>query len=178
MPKTAERLSELIRKDDPIIKYGDPVLREVAKPILKVGEDMPEFIGRMEEIMRQANGVGLAAPQLGVSQRVIVYDTGDGLQAMINPKILKSSGEQMEPPEGCLSIPGLRGIVKRSDEVVVKALDENGRPIRVRAEGYAARVIQHEVDHLDGILFIDRAEPESLQWITAEEEEEEGVVEE
>jgi peptide deformylase len=172
MPKTATSLSETIRAEDPIVKYGDPVLRAMAKPVLQVGEDMAEFVKNMEQIMRDARGVGLAAPQLGVSQRVIVYDVGDGLQAMVNPKIVRSSGEQLDPPEGCLSIPGLRGVVKRSNEVVVKALDETGKPIRIRAEGYAARVIQHEVDHLAGILFIDRADPSTLKWLTAEEEEE------
>jgi peptide deformylase len=174
MLKTASaKLSDQIRKEDPIIKYGDPVLRQVSKPVIKVGEDMPDFVDRMKAIMTEANGVGLAAPQLGILQRVIVYDTGDGFQAMVNPKILRASGEQLEPAEGCLSIPGLRGTVKRAEEIVVKALDENGQPIRVRAEGYSARVIQHEVDHLDGILFIDKADPETLHWMTAEEKEEE-----
>ncbi len=170
--ETAASLSDLIKAEDPIIKYGDPVLRQVAAPVAQVGEDMPGFVQRMEEIMRGAAGVGLAAPQLGISRRVIVYDVGDGIQAMVNPKIVRQSGEQMEPAEGCLSIPGLRGVVKRFDDITVKALDEHGNGIRVRAEGYAARVIQHEVDHLDGILFIDRAEPETLKWITAEDEEE------
>jgi hypothetical protein len=84
MPKTATSLSETIRAEDPIVKYGDPVLRAMAKPVLQVGEDMAEFVKNMEQIMRDARGVGLAAPQLGVSQRVIVYDVGDGLQAMVN----------------------------------------------------------------------------------------------
>lgn len=173
------RLADQIRKDDPIVKYGDPILRQVAKKIVPVPEDMPEFIERMGQIMHAASGVGLAAPQLGLSIRAIVYDVGDGLQAIINPQILKMSGEQMDPPEGCLSMPGLQGVVKRAQTVVVKGLDENGKPMRIRAEGYAARVIQHEVDHLDGILFIDRADKETLHWVTADEEkeeEEEGVL--
>src|SRR5579883_423765 len=173
MPKPSGRLVDLIRKEAPIIKYGDPVLREVSKPVTKVPEDMPEFVKQMEEIMRAANGVGLAAPQLGILQRVIVYDIGEGFHALINPKILSARGEQMDPPEGCLSLPGLRGVVKRANEVVVKGLDEHGKPVRIRGEGYTARVIQHEVDHLDGILFIDRADPKSLHWATAEELEEE-----
>jgi peptide deformylase len=174
MPKTAVgKLVDMIRKSDPIVKYGDPVLRQIAKPVVTVDEDIAEFVDRMKQIMTEANGVGLAAPQLGVLQRVIVYDSGDKIEAMINPKILRASGEQMEPDEGCLSIPGLRGTVKRADEIVVKALDEHGQPMRVRAEGFPSRVIQHEVDHLDGILFIDKADPETLHWLTAEEQEEE-----
>src|SRR5579884_3218837 len=164
MPKVNGRLADMIRKEDPIVKYGDPVLREVSKPVAKIGEDMAEFVQRMGEIMRDANGVGLAAPQLGIAQRVIVYDIGEGFHALINPKILRAKGEQVDPPEGCLSLPGLRGIVKRANEVVVKGLDEHGKPVRIRGEGYTARVIQHEIDHLDGILFIDRADPKSLHW--------------
>jgi peptide deformylase len=175
LKSAAGTLSDLIRKEDPIVKYGDPVLRQVAKPVAKVGEDMPDFVERMKAIMTEANGVGLAAPQLGILQRVIVYDNGETVQALINPKILRASGEQTEPAEGCLSIPGLRGTVKRADEIVVKAVDEHGQPMRIRTEGYSARVIQHEIDHLDGILFIDRADPESLHWMTAEEKEEEEL---
>jgi peptide deformylase len=180
MAKPSGRLVDLIRKDDPIVKYGDPVLRQISKKVTQVPDDMPEFVERMQQIMNAASGVGLAAPQLGILQRVIVYDIGEGSRAIVNPQILKSSGEQTEPAEGCLSIPGLRGIVKRYNEVVVKGLDQYGKPVRIRGEGYTARVIQHEVDHLDGILFIDRAEKETLHWVTAEEveeEEEEGVAE-
>ncbi len=177
MIKITGKLADMIRKDDPIVKYGDPVLREVSKPVNKIDEDMPEFVQRMEEIMRAANGVGLAAPQLGILQRVIVYDVGDGLRAVVNPKILRQSGEQLDPPEGCLSLPGLQGVVKRANEVIVKGQDETGKPVRIRAEGYAARVIQHEVDHLDGVLFIDRADPATLHWVTAEEAEEDGEME-
>ncbi|HEX5323731.1 MAG TPA: peptide deformylase [Capsulimonadaceae bacterium] len=182
MPRTSGHLVDLIRKEDPIVKYPDPVLREVSKPVMKFSDDLPEFVQKMGEIMRAANGVGLAAPQLGILQRVIVYDIGEGFHALVNPKILRARGEQLDPPEGCLSLPGLRGIVKRANEVVVKGFDEHGKPVRIRGEGYTARVIQHEVDHLDGILFIDegRADPKSLHWATAEEldeEREEGTYE-
>jgi len=173
MGKPTGRLADMIRKDDPIVKYGDPVLRQIAKKVTQVPDDMPEFVERMEQIMHAANGVGLAAPQLGILQRVIVYDIGEGCRAVVNPQILKMSGEQTEPAEGCLSIPGLHGTVKRANEVVVKGLDQYGKPVRIRGEGYTARVLQHEVDHLDGILFIDRAEKETLHWVTAEELEEE-----
>ncbi len=172
MAKGEGRLADRIRKDDPIVKYGDPVLRQVAEKVAAVPADMPEFVARMGDIMNAANGVGLAAPQLGLSIRVIVYDVGEGFQAIVNPVILKMSGEQTDPPEGCLSIPGLQGVVKRANVVVVKGLDEHGKPVRIRGEGYTARVIQHEVDHLDGVLFIDRAERETLHWVSADEEEE------
>jgi peptide deformylase len=177
MVKTTGRLVDMIRKDDPIVKYGDPVLgqalRQISKKVTQFPDDMPEFVERMEEIMDAAHGVGLAAPQLGILERVIVYDVGEGWRAIVNPQIVRSSGEQMEPPEGCLSLPGLQGIVKRYNEIVVKGLDQFEKPIRLRVDGYASRVIQHEVDHLDGILFIDRAEKETLHWVTAEEMDEE-----
>ncbi len=175
MAKAAGRLTDLIRKDDPIVKYdeaqGVHLLRQRSKPVLNVSEDVAELVAHMERIMRAANGVGLAAPQLGILQRIFVYDTGDGFQAVVNPKILGRKGEQVGV-EGCLSIPGLQGDVVRANEVVVKGTDQFGKPVRIRSEGLTARVIQHENDHLDGILFIDR-NPTDLHWVTAEEEDEE-----
>lgn len=171
MAKPAGKLSDLIRRDDPIVKYegeGVEILRQTAKPVLKVTEDVAELVAHMERIMRAANGVGLAAPQLGILQRIFVYDAGDGFQAIINPKILHRKGEQIGI-EGCLSLPGLQGDVARANEVVVKGYDQFGKPVRIRGEGLTARVIQHENDHLDGVLFIDRADPASLHWVTAEE---------
>jgi peptide deformylase len=172
MPIATGRLVDLIRKDDPIVKYegtGAAILKQVSKPVLKVTEDVTELTERMEVIMRAANGVGLAAPQLGILQRIIVYDAGDGFHALINPKILQRKGSQIGV-EGCLSIPGLQGDVERAQEVVVKGLDQYGKPVRVRGEALTARVLQHEIDHLDGILFIDR-DPQDLHYITADEEE-------
>ena len=175
MARAAARLTDLIRRDDPIVKYdeaeGVHLLRQRSKPVLNVNEDVVELVAHMERIMRAANGVGLAAPQLGILQRIFVYDAGDGFQAIVNPKILGRKGEQVGV-EGCLSIPGLQGDVVRANEVVVKGTDQFGKPVRIRSEGLAARVIQHENDHLDGILFIDR-NPTDLHWVTAEEEEEE-----
>ena len=176
MAKAAGKLADLIRRDDPIVKYdeaaGVGILRQTSRPVLKVTEDVAELVGQMERIMRAANGVGLAAPQLGILQRIFVYDSGDGFQAIINPKILQRKGEQIGV-EGCLSIPGLQGDVSRAEEVVVKGLDQYGKPIRIRGEGLTARVIQHENDHLDGVLFIDRADPTTLHWITASDEDDE-----
>ena len=146
--------------DSRVVKYPDPVLRRVADP---VGPDqiagLQGLIDEMGQIMHDAHGVGLAAPQVGKSIRLFVYDVGDGLQALINPEIVKKKGEQFEPEEGCLSIPGLRGVVRRANEVAVKALDRRGRPMRFKAFEFEARVIQHEFDHLNGVLFIDHADP-------------------
>ena len=176
MARGGGRLTDLIRRDDPIVKFdeaaGANVLRQKSKPVLNVDGDVAELVGQMERIMRAANGVGLAAPQLGILQRIFVYDTGDGFQAVINPKILQRKGEQVGI-EGCLSIPGLQGDVLRANEVVVKGVDQFGKPIRIRGEGLTARVIQHESDHLDGVLFIDHADPATLHYVTAEELEDE-----
>jgi peptide deformylase len=178
MAKPAGRLTEMIRKDDPIVKYegeGAEILRQVSKPVLKVTEEHAELVAMMEVIMRAANGIGLAAPQLGILQRIFVYDAGDGFQAIINPKILQRKGSQVGP-EGCLSLPGLYGDVERANEVVVKGLDQYGRSVRRRADAMTARVIQHENDHLDGILFIDLADPETLHLATADDNEDKDTV--
>ena len=161
-----EKLEKIPLDDSRIVKYGDPVLRQVAEPLDRVDAEIQALIAEMGDIMNRAHGVGLAAPQVGKSIRLLVYDVGEGLLALINPVILKKKGEQMEPEEGCLSIPGLRGVVPRANEITVKALDGAGRPIRLRATEFEARVIQHEVDHLDGILFIDLADPATLHMET------------
>ncbi len=143
----------------------DAVLRTKAKKIKKIDATTQKLIDDMIETMREAPGVGLAAPQVGVSLRVIVVETpededdpqgGTELQ-LINPEILKSDGEQFGE-EGCLSIPGYVGMVKRSMNVTVKALNRKGKEVKVKATGYLARVLQHEIDHVDGILFTDRLE--------------------
>lgn len=151
---------------DAVVKYPDSVLRRVARPVRSVGPETADLIRRMGAAMTQSNGIGLAAPQLGVSERVIVYrlpEENAQVQAIINPRILSGKGEQIGI-EGCLSLPMLHGDVKRAYEIVVKGLDATGRPIRRRATDLEARVIQHECDHLDGVLFIDRADAETLAW--------------
>ena len=153
-----------------IVKYGTPVLRQVAQPIKRVTRDTQELIQRMEKVMRAADGLGLAAPQIGASERVIVYDAGEGLRVLINPQIVSMRGEQFDPPEGCLSIPGLQGRVKRAMEIKIKGFDARNRIVSKKVTELEARVIQHEIDHLDGILFIDRAEPDTLEWVWGEEE--------
>ncbi|MDP2944758.1 MAG: peptide deformylase [Atribacterota bacterium] len=139
-----------------IKEYGEPVLRGKALPDKEIAPEILNLIKDMAETMYADSGVGLAAPQVGVSKRIIVIDgEEDGLIVLINPMIVKSEGELVEE-EGCLSIPGIYSQVKRSSKVTVKALNENGDPIEVTKEGLTARALQHEIDHLDGILFIDR----------------------
>lgn len=162
----AESLAEIPFDDSRIVKYGETpgweVLRQVAEPVGEVDAAIEALIEEMGDIMRRAHGVGLAAPQVGRSVRLLVYDAGEGLKALINPEIVKKKGEQLEPEEGCLSIPGLRGVVPRANEIVVRAQDRQGKPLRLRVREFEARVIQHEVDHLNGVLFIDLADPSSL----------------
>jgi peptide deformylase len=152
-----------------IAKYGEPILRSRAKPVAKVTKETRRLIEEMIETMRQAAGLGLAAPQVRVSQRLFVYDVGEGAHALINPKIVEAEGEELGI-EGCLSIPKLQGEVPRARRVVVTGLDGEGKSVRLEAEELLARVFQHEIDHLDGILFIDRSDPASWHWLTDEEE--------
>jgi peptide deformylase len=139
-----------------IKEYGEPVLREKALPVKEITPEILNFIKDMAETMYTDSGVGLAAPQVGVSKRIILVDgEEDGLIVLINPKIIQSEGEVVEE-EGCLSVPGIYSKVKRSSKVTIKALNENGDPIEITKEGLASRALQHEIDHLDGILFVDR----------------------
>lgn len=139
---------------------GSPVLREHAKPVKTVDDDVRQVVEDLFETMRAAKGVGLAANQIGVARRVAVVDVGDEDPpplALINPMIVERSEEEETAEEGCLSIPDIFGDVERSARIVVEALDASGKRFRVEAKGYKARAIQHEIDHLDGILAVDRA---------------------
>ncbi len=141
---------------------GDPVLRQKAESLGQVDDEIRRLIKDMFETMYEADGVGLAAPQVGVSQRVIVVDPHEQDVkpfGLVNPVIVESADDTERGEEGCLSIPGLKDIVERPASIVVEALDAEGKPVRIEAEGLLARVLQHEVDHLDGILFIDRVSP-------------------
>jgi peptide deformylase len=137
--------------------YPDPVLREPAAPVVEIDDAIRALARDMAETMYDAPGVGLAAPQVGVQRRVLVYRTSeeDELHTLVNPTIVSSSGEVTED-EGCLSIPGLAYPVTRAQRVSVNALDLEGNTVVYDAEDMEARVIQHEIDHLDGVLFIDR----------------------
>jgi peptide deformylase len=144
----------------PILIYPDPFLLKKAGHVSRVDDKVRELIRDMFETMRAASGVGLAAPQIGVGKRVIVVDVSPVDEkaapiALVNPEIVESRG-QAEGTEGCLSLPGVEGVVPRAETVLVKAQDEQGRPLQFRASGFLARALQHEIDHLDGILFIDR----------------------
>lgn len=152
-------------KDRPIVKIPAPVLRQHAAEVQKVTKKTMLLVDDMMRIMRKANGVGLAAPQLGILQRIIVIAPDDiRPTGLINPRIIKAEGEQIGQ-EGCLSIPGLYGDVKRADYVEVEAIDRRGREVVFELEGMPARVVQHEIDHLEGVLFIDKVIKETLHWI-------------
>jgi peptide deformylase len=154
-----------VRNDErPVVKIPDPVLRKVAGEVPKVGKKQLLLIDDMIRIMKLANGVGLAAPQVGILQRIIVI-APDGMRptALINPKVVKSDGLFIGQ-EGCLSIPGLYGDVTRPDYVEVEALDRRGREVVFELEGMPAKVVQHEIDHLDGVLFIDKVDMTTLHW--------------
>lgn len=138
--------------------YGDPVLRLKAREVKNFDKALSDLIKDMFETMEEAGGVGLAAPQMGISQRILVIDLKDGKKnqyAMINPQ-LALSGKLLSALEGCLSIPGINGEVSRPSHVHLEALDPEGRKIELEAEGLLARALQHEVDHLDGIFYVDR----------------------
>lgn len=142
-----------------IVKDPDPVLREKCKPVSKINSNIHKLLNDMADTMYDAQGVGLAAPQIGILKRVIVMDVGDekGLIELINPEVIETEGEQFGP-EGCLSIPGMNGDVRRAARVVVKGLDRNGNEIVVEGTELLARCILHEVDHLNGVLYTDLAD--------------------
>lgn len=166
-----------------IITEGDPRLRQKSLRIRTVDDEVRRLAQDLWDTVRAARGLGLAAPQIGVLRRIIVVsippdyvEEGDpGVElTLINPEIVRASGRQVGL-EGCLSIPGWYGEVPRFMHVTVKALDLDGREVRIKGSGLLARVLQHEIDHLDGILFIDRIEDRSTLRYVPDEEEEESV---
>ena len=152
-----------------IVTLPDPVLKRKAHTVAKFDKDLHTLLDDMVETMREAPGVGLAAPQIGLSERIIVIeyyereedeeveDAPKKVWAMINPEIVKSSPEMVMGVEGCLSIPGLVGEVERNEQVWVKGMNRHGKPMKVKAKGWLARIFQHEIDHLNGVLFTERA---------------------
>jgi peptide deformylase len=148
-----------------IVFIPDPVLSRKAHKISEIDSSTQVLIDDMIETMRVAPGVGLAAPQVGISQRLIVVEYGDDenedaplkLYVVINPEIIKASTEMEDGIEACLSVPGLAGLVERHQAIVVKGLNRHGQPIRIKADDWLARIFQHEIDHLDGIVFTERA---------------------
>jgi peptide deformylase len=149
-----------------IVTLPQAILRRKARKVIDFGPEFQILVEDMVETMRQAPGVGLAAPQVNESLRLIVVEYGDEededippkLYILANPEITRASEGTLVGTEGCLSIPGIHGDVERSDAVTVKGLNRHGRPMTVKAKGWLARIFQHEIDHLDGILFVDRAE--------------------
>ena len=141
-----------------IVKIGDDTLRKCCRPVDNITPRMHTLLDDMVETMRAANGCGLAAPQVGILRRIVVIEVEPGeVIELINPKIIAYSGEQREE-EGCLSIPGRAGITTRPMHVTVRALDRNGKTVEYTGSGLLARAFCHELDHLDGKLFIDNAE--------------------
>jgi peptide deformylase len=161
-----------------IVTLPDPVLRRKARTVTTFDKNLQTLIDDMVETMREAPGVGLAAPQIGLSERIIVVeyfehpedeekeDAPKKVWAVINPEIVKPSDETVNGVEGCLSIPGLVGEVDRHTALQIKGLNKHGKPLKIKAEGWLARIFQHEIDHLNGVLFTDRA---SRVWKPEEE---------
>jgi peptide deformylase len=143
----------------PIRKFGDPVLRRPAAPVEKVDDSVTKLMRDLDETMRNAPGVGLAAPQIGVSRRVIVWEYEENSGALANPRVLDRRGE-VEGDEACLSLPGLTFPVLRAEWVRVEGLDKSGGRVTLELEDWPARILQHEIDHTEGVLFIDRLPPE------------------
>lgn len=142
-----------------IVEIGDDKLRKQCKPVEKFDRRLKMLLDDMANTMYKADGVGLAAPQVGILRRAVVVDVGEGLIQLVNPVIVSSEGEQCGP-EGCLSVPGRSGMVTRPEKVVVKAQDAQGNPIEIVGEEFFARALCHEIDHLDGILYVDKMERE------------------
>lgn len=146
----------------PIVFMGDPVLRDPAEPVEHFDDDLRALVDDMFATMYHAEGIGLAAPQVGISRRLLVIDVRDdenrkgGRYALVNPEVVAFSRETERASEGCLSIPGLEEVVERPSTVEVHAYDPEGQPVTIEADDLLARALQHEIDHLDGVLFLDR----------------------
>ncbi|WP_036527583.1 peptide deformylase [Nocardia sp. CNY236] len=143
----------------PVRLFGDPILRARAAEVTTFGSDLRQVVTDLTETMHDDGGVGMAAPQIGVGLRVFVYDTADAAGHVVNPHWEAVGEEQQVGPEGCLSIPGLRYDTRRAQRVRVSGMSVDGTAIAFEAEGLLARCVQHETDHVDGVLFIDRLDP-------------------
>ena len=154
-----------------IRENGDEILRKKSKEVEKVDEKIVELLNDMLETMHKYNGVGLAAPQVGILKRVIVIDLYDGNEPLklVNPVILKTKGKQ-EVEEGCLSFPNQYAKVVRPEEIVAEALNEKSEKIKIKAKGLLAQAICHEIDHLNGILFVDLMLPGTLEYVEPKED--------
>ncbi|MGL4981598.1 MAG: peptide deformylase [Treponemataceae bacterium] len=149
-----------------VIRLGDDVLRKKAQPVQEVTDEIRLQIDKMFDLMKQEDGIGLAAPQAGISLRFFIVLINDGVKRVfINPQIIATSYETEFFEEGCLSVPQIYGEVERPSKITIQALNEKGKPFTLEASGILARVIQHEYDHLDGVIFIDRVSPDFKQKI-------------
>jgi len=155
----------------------DKILRGKAKRVGRIDDYVKRLIDDMIETMREAPGVGLAAPQIGVALRVIVVEYEEDLYTVVNPEVVKISGEVTDE-EGCLSSPNWQGPVTRATSLMVKGRDRNGKEVRIKAEGWLARIFQHEVDHLEGTLFLDKVHDKSqIHWVDPDDEKSDGEAE-
>jgi peptide deformylase len=161
----------------PLVHAPHPVLRQNTRQVKNIDRRVRKLVDDMIETMHDANGVGLAANQVGVSLRVAVIHLPDDDEAtvLINPKVMRAEGEREIEGEGCLSIPGYRGMVRRSVKVRAKGLDRNGKQVKVSAEELLAQALEHEIDHLDGTLYIDQLVSRDQLWKEEPEEESEGA---
>lgn len=165
-----------------IVTVGDPVLTKKCRPVVKFDDRLAQLIDDMKETMQNANGVGLAAPQVGVLRRLVVVDVGDEIVELVNPEIVSMSEEMQTGVEGCLSLPGEYGVVTRPMYVTVRAQDRNGDWYEYDGEELVARCFCHEIDHLDGHMYTEIAEkmltPEELEKMVAESDDYEVEIEE
>jgi len=148
--------------------YGDPSLRRPAEPVERIDEGIRAICAQMVETMLRANGAGLAAPQIGISKRIIVLDVDGEFHVLINPELIETSEEVEQNPEGCLSVPGVDAPVERSTRAVVEGTTLDGETVRIEGVGLLARAIQHEMDHLSGNLFLDHLSPARRQSLLKE----------
>lgn len=139
-----------------VVQIGNPVLKAKAEPVEKINKQILKILDDMADTMYASDGVGLAAPQIGVSKRIIIVDIGEGLIELINPEILSAEGSVVDQ-EGCLSVAGFFGDVARAQKVVVQGLNRQGKRVKIKAVDFLARALQHEIDHLEGRLFVDLA---------------------
>ncbi len=158
-----EREREYVRRYalSQIRQYPDPALRMKAREVTEFDDFLMQLVERMINLMGDAQGVGLAATQVGILQRLFVFDLeGEGAQAVVNPRLVDPSSEKATDEEGCLSLEGIRVPVERSTKVTLEGVNPDGEPVHLELEGLSARVVQHELDHLDGVLIIDRTDAE------------------
>ena len=149
-----------------IVHIGEPVLREKAVRVERFGESLKKTLDEMIVLMRKKSGVGLAAPQIGIPERFFVVQVpGEQPIAFVNPEIIETSLETVDFTEGCLSVPGVWGDVSRPESIRIQAMNADGKVFRLDADGYLARIIQHEYDHLNGVLFVDHLKGKDLAKI-------------